>query len=199
MGGFDEEIEYYHDESDVCVRLIQAGYKVAQLENAYVHHKMAPSFRRKNSKKTVVWDAIVKNTIYFGLLNTAGKRPLHQRLSKPFLAERQKLSFPYKLFRSGDFTFGEGVSRYFALCRALCVGIDVVFRVNESSCRAICMSRILSCAIRRYKTRNGETYCVGQPRFPASPNRRHSKVYWSSCQRVKQAWAYRICSITSTE
>lgn len=122
VGGFDEEIEYYHDESDVCVRLIQAGYKVAQLENAYVHHKMAPSFRRKNSKKTVVWDAIVKNTIYFGLLNTAGKRPLHQRLSKPFLAERQKLSFPYKLFRSGDFTFGEGVSRHFALCRAFMRG-----------------------------------------------------------------------------
>ncbi len=60
VGGFDEEIEYYHDESDVCVRLINQGYKVVQLNNAFVHHKMAPSSRRDGKKRVTNWTAIVK-------------------------------------------------------------------------------------------------------------------------------------------
>jgi len=119
IGGFDEEIEYYHDESDVCVRLIQAGYQVAQLEHAYVHHKMAPSFRRKDSTKTVVWDAVVKNTIYFALLNTAGKKKISERVIKPYQGEKDKLSAPFKLVGSGDFTRKQAIVRYLSLWRSI--------------------------------------------------------------------------------
>ena len=119
VGGFDEEIEYYHDESDVCVRLIQAGYKVAQLDNAYVHHKMAPSFRRKNSKKTVVWDAIVKNTIYYGIKHTKDQKPMHKRLIRPFWTEKSKLKSPFHLLRSGDFSVLETFIRFFSLIRSM--------------------------------------------------------------------------------
>lgn len=122
IGGFDEEIEYYHDESDVCVRLIEAGYRVAQLDNAYVHHKMAPSFRRRNSKKTVVWDAIVKNTIYFGVKHTKGHRPLYKRILRPFWSEKSKLKAPFHLMKSGDFTFVEALVRFFSLCRSFVRG-----------------------------------------------------------------------------
>lgn len=118
VGGFDEEIEYYHDESDVCVRLIRAGYKVAQLEDAYVHHKMAPSFRRKSSKRTVVWDAIVKNTIYYGIKHTKGVKPLRKRLIRPFWTEKSKLKSPFHLLRTGEFTFFETMARFFSLIRA---------------------------------------------------------------------------------
>ena len=122
VGGFDEEIEYYHDESDVCVRLVRAGYKVIQLSQAYVHHKMAPSFRRKSSKKTVVWDAVVKNTIYFGIKTTKGYKPNYKRLIRPFWSEKSKLRAPFRLFRAGDFTFTETIVRFFSLIGAFLKG-----------------------------------------------------------------------------
>lgn len=122
VGGFDEEIEYYHDESDVCVRLIEAGYKVAQLDNAYVHHKMAPSFRRKNAKRVTVWDAIVKNTIYYGIKHTKGKKANWKRLIRPGMTERQKFRAPFALMREGEFSFAEAMTRYFSLHRAVLRG-----------------------------------------------------------------------------
>lgn len=122
VGGFDEEIEYYHDESDVCVRLIEAGYKVAQLDDAYVHHKMAPSFRRKNAKRVTVWDAIVKNTIYYGIKHTKGKKENWKRFIRPAMTERQKFKAPFALMREGEFTFPEAVTRYFSLHRAVARG-----------------------------------------------------------------------------
>lgn len=122
VGGFDEEIEYYHDESDVCVRLIEAGYKVAQLDDAYVHHKMAPSFRRKNAKRVTVWDAIVKNTIYYGIKHTKDKKANWKRFIRPAMTERQKFNAPFALMREGEFTFPEAMTRYFSLHRAVARG-----------------------------------------------------------------------------
>ena len=122
VGGFDEEIEYYHDESDVCVRLIEAGYRVAQLENAYVHHKMAPSFRRKDAKRTTVWDAVVKNTIYYGLKHTRNKKPTWKRMIRPAMTERHKLRAPFDLMREGEFTTPEALVRHLSLYRAIVRG-----------------------------------------------------------------------------
>lgn len=122
VGGFDEEIEYYHDESDVCVRLIEAGYEVAQLDNAYVHHKMAPSFRRKNAKRVTVWDAIVKNTIYYGLKHTKNKKPTWKRIIRPGMTERQKFKAPFDLLREGEFSVPEAMMRYMSLHRAVARG-----------------------------------------------------------------------------
>lgn len=122
VGGFDEEIEYYHDESDVCVRLIKAGYRVEQLESAYVHHKMAPSYRRKSSTKVMVWDAIVKNTIYFALKHTEHTKPLYKRLLRPAKAEFHKLSNLNKLLFSGDLTLDKYFIRYASLLAAYSKG-----------------------------------------------------------------------------
>ena len=43
VGGFDEEYDYYLDETDVIVRLVDAGWAVRIIEGAYVHHKWLPS------------------------------------------------------------------------------------------------------------------------------------------------------------
>ena len=67
IGGFDEEFEYFLDETDVCVRLIDAGYEVVQLPNAYVHHKFAPSNIRSSNRVTRHRYPIVKNKAYFVL------------------------------------------------------------------------------------------------------------------------------------
>ncbi len=43
VGGFDEEYEYYLDETDVCIRVVDAGFRVVPLLEAPVHHKYLPS------------------------------------------------------------------------------------------------------------------------------------------------------------
>lgn len=65
VGGFDEEIEYYLDETDVCTRLTDAGYIVAQIDGAYVHHKFASSHLRNESSIIENHYPILKNKIYF--------------------------------------------------------------------------------------------------------------------------------------
>lgn len=69
IGGFDEEYEFYLDETDVCVRLGDAGYLVRQLPNAYVHHKFLPSHLRDENRVTKHRYPIIKNKIYFSLRN----------------------------------------------------------------------------------------------------------------------------------
>lgn len=67
VGGFDEEIEYYLDETELCCRLVDAGYVIRQLPCAYVHHKFAPSHIRDNQRITRHRYPVIKNKIYFSL------------------------------------------------------------------------------------------------------------------------------------
>lgn len=67
VGGFDEEIEYYLDETDLCCRLIDQGYILKQLSNGYVHHKFAPSHIRDDHRITRYRFPVIKNKIYFSL------------------------------------------------------------------------------------------------------------------------------------
>jgi glycosyltransferase involved in cell wall biosynthesis/GT2 family glycosyltransferase len=69
VGGFDEEYEYYLDETDVCLRLNDAGYIVRQLPNAYVHHKFLPSHVRDENRVAKYRYPVVKNKIYFAVRN----------------------------------------------------------------------------------------------------------------------------------
>ena len=74
VGGFDEELEYYLDETELCCRLIDAGYVIRQLGDAYVHHKFAPSNIRDEHKITRYRYPVIKNKLYFSLKHG---RPYH--------------------------------------------------------------------------------------------------------------------------
>ncbi|MFC5480064.1 glycosyltransferase family 2 protein [Massilia suwonensis] len=76
VGGFDEEIEYYLDETELCCRLVDAGYLIRQLPNAYVHHKFAPSNIRNEHKITRYRYPVIKNRLYFGLKHGRAYVPL---------------------------------------------------------------------------------------------------------------------------
>ena len=65
VGGFDEEYEYYLDETDVCNRLTDAGYIVAQIDGAYVHHKFSSSHLRDQRSIIKNHFPIIKNKIYY--------------------------------------------------------------------------------------------------------------------------------------
>ena len=67
IAGFDEEYEYFLDETDVCLRIVDAGYLIVQQPNAYVHHKFAPSNIRGSNKVARNRYPIIKNKIYFTL------------------------------------------------------------------------------------------------------------------------------------
>jgi glycosyltransferase involved in cell wall biosynthesis len=80
IGGFDEEYEFYLDETDVCLRMIDAGYIVRQLPDAYVHHKFMPSHIRDQNRITRYRYPVVKNKIYFALKNARGECSIEQIL-----------------------------------------------------------------------------------------------------------------------
>ncbi|OYV46634.1 MAG: hypothetical protein B7X10_04815, partial [Burkholderiales bacterium 21-58-4] len=76
IGGFDEEYEFYLDETDVCCRLVDQGYAIRQLPNAFVHHKYLPSSIRTSDRVTTNKFPILKNKIYFSIVNNHGHFPL---------------------------------------------------------------------------------------------------------------------------
>ena len=73
IGLFDEEFDYYHDEADICRRLIGAGWQIAHNPRARVVHLSAAGPNRP-SRFDVNWHAILKNTVYFALKHGTGRK-----------------------------------------------------------------------------------------------------------------------------
>lgn len=67
IGGFDEEFEYYLDETDVQLRIVDAGFVVAQVPSAVVHHHFAPSSLRGTNRVARRRLSVLKNKLYFSL------------------------------------------------------------------------------------------------------------------------------------
>ncbi|HXQ19027.1 MAG TPA: glycosyltransferase [Acidimicrobiales bacterium] len=67
IGGFDEEFEYYLEESDVCCRLVGLGYVVAQLDDGFVYHKFLPSWVRDRPDVVKDYRQVLKSKLYFSL------------------------------------------------------------------------------------------------------------------------------------
>jgi len=71
-GGFDEQYDYFLDETDVVVRMIDRGFAVRIEPSVIVYHKFAPSGIRKE-KWPLDWTSIVKNRLYYVCANNVGK------------------------------------------------------------------------------------------------------------------------------
>jgi glycogen(starch) synthase len=67
VNGFDEEIEYDYDEAELCVRLIDAGWRLRPLDGAAVHHKFLASHLRRGQGLITDPYFSVKNRVYFAL------------------------------------------------------------------------------------------------------------------------------------
>ncbi len=72
IGGFDERIEYYHDEADVVMRLQITGWRTVHRPAAIVYHEAAKSHNRFGDLD-LNWYVIAKNTVYCALKNYHGK------------------------------------------------------------------------------------------------------------------------------
>jgi glycosyltransferase involved in cell wall biosynthesis/GT2 family glycosyltransferase/SAM-dependent methyltransferase len=71
VGGFDPYFRYYHDESELCVRIIKAGFQLIYKRDAYVIHDMVEGHNRK-SAYDLDWTEIVKNVQFFTMKNFGG-------------------------------------------------------------------------------------------------------------------------------
>ncbi|HTT82666.1 MAG TPA: glycosyltransferase, partial [Rhizomicrobium sp.] len=67
IGGFDEEFEYYLDETDLCLRLIDRGYLVRALDDGFVYHKFLESHMRTHTRSLRDRFSVLKNRVYFAL------------------------------------------------------------------------------------------------------------------------------------
>jgi len=64
VNGFDEQFDYYLDESELCFRLQERGHLVGYCADLYVRHEFAQSHNR-GGKHNYNWFTICKNTAYF--------------------------------------------------------------------------------------------------------------------------------------
>lgn len=92
VGAFDEEYEFYLDETDVCCRMVDRGWIIRQLPNAVVHHKFLPSRIRDANRITRARYAILKNKLYFSLINNHGHYAIDRALRsmEEFVEENRK-------------------------------------------------------------------------------------------------------------
>ncbi|MGH9159361.1 MAG: glycosyltransferase, partial [Vicinamibacteraceae bacterium] len=74
VGGFDEFFTYYHDETDLCLRLARAGFETTHLPDNGVRHYAAPSERR-TSKYDRNWYVVTRSDTYFALKNGGDALP----------------------------------------------------------------------------------------------------------------------------
>jgi len=80
VGGFDEEYDYYLDEADLCCRLVDAGYAIRQRGDAPVHHQFLGGAVRDGEGITAHFYPILKNQLYFSLVNGRSHATLPQIL-----------------------------------------------------------------------------------------------------------------------
>ncbi|MBW4644535.1 MAG: glycosyltransferase family 2 protein [Goleter apudmare HA4340-LM2] len=66
INGYDEFFDYFLDETDVCLRLIQAGYEV-HYADVVIDHYPQPSHNRIDQKHLTCWYSLAKNTTYFAV------------------------------------------------------------------------------------------------------------------------------------
>jgi GT2 family glycosyltransferase len=91
INGYDEFFEYFLDETDLCLRLIQAGYEI-HYSDVVVDHYPQPSHNRHDRKHLTCWFSIAKNTTYFALKHAFNKIPF------PIFCLRLILLLTYRCF-----------------------------------------------------------------------------------------------------
>jgi glycosyltransferase involved in cell wall biosynthesis len=64
LNGFDEQFDYFLDESEICLRLQLNGYIVGYSPDVLVRHEFAQSHNRRG-RYNYDWATIVKNTAYY--------------------------------------------------------------------------------------------------------------------------------------
>lgn len=76
IGGFDEEYAYFLDETDVCLRLLEKGWRLRVVPHAEVHHAYAPSHLRTQARVPTTLYLTARSKIYYALRHQRELSPL---------------------------------------------------------------------------------------------------------------------------
>ena len=79
-GGFDETFAYMADEVDATLRMIEAGWRVAHVEDAEVHHMTAAGPLRSKARIVTDFTAAARSKAYFCLHHGRKGHPLASAL-----------------------------------------------------------------------------------------------------------------------
>lgn len=80
IGGFDEEYIWFLDETDVCVRLSDAGYVSVMSPQAEIHHKSQPGLTRTVQNVPRTMYPQLRSKAYFCVRHNLGRKPLGEIL-----------------------------------------------------------------------------------------------------------------------
>lgn len=80
IGGFDEVFSYYLDETDICLRLIDAGWRIEHAPEALIWHQFASSALRSSNMTRRSVHAIIRSHCYF--INRHGTKPWSPQIAK---------------------------------------------------------------------------------------------------------------------
>lgn len=89
VDGFDEQYDYYLDETDLCFRIQRRGNLIYYKENAYVRHEFAKGEDRKGAFN-YNWYSISKNTTYYIVKanNLTVNKKTRDHIKKTLFAQR---------------------------------------------------------------------------------------------------------------
>ena len=82
VGGFDETYAYFLDETDVNLRVLDAGWTIGYQPGAQVHHKYAPSALRDHRKVPSSLYMPARSKAYFGFRWARGDKRFDQILAR---------------------------------------------------------------------------------------------------------------------
>lgn len=119
MGGFDEAYAFYLDETDVNLRLAQAGSLTAVVPLAEVHHGFAPSVRRRADRVPRDLYQVGASLAVFCRKHGKGKKPIssiaraaqRRRLLIHMVAGRLMPGDVLRLLKTFDSGWVDGMSR----------------------------------------------------------------------------------------
>ena len=97
IGGFDDYYNYWFDETDVCVRMAKAGYKIEFDVDAVVQHNHKDGPERSN-----IWYNITQKQFYFIFKNFGDELPLEKILYENFKSygyDVMHITFKFLIFR----------------------------------------------------------------------------------------------------
>ena len=131
LGGFDPAYRYYFDETELCVRLIKQGFKIAHANDAIVFHKFSDGINRSGYWDNN-WSEILKNTMRLSLTyfykNSSIKRKF-QILFHPILYRFREF---YHAKKNKSISFSMLLKIYYRLCKGFINSVNLsIFQKYE--------------------------------------------------------------------
>jgi len=129
VDGFDPYFRYYHDESDLCVRIAKKGYRIVYQREASVIHDMLEGHNR-NSHYDLNWTEIMKNVIYFTLKNFRSE--FSSYIFRPVKSLYWWLKYFTSLYLNKDISLKQLFGIYLKLVKGAMKGYNDGIKVREN-------------------------------------------------------------------